>query len=153
MPPQSDYYDYTDINRFTELSFFLSFFLSFCSFFVLLPDLFPTPSSLVSLPTFLFCSVSVSVSALFRSLMSSYYDIVRKNFMDLVPKTIMHFLVLFAKDRIESELVEQLYRDEMYDDLLRETDDVAARRKNAESLLTLLKSAVGIVNEVRDFAV
>jgi dynamin 1-like protein len=85
--------------------------------------------------------------------MSSYYDIVRKNFMDLVPKTIMHFLVLFAKDRIESELVEQLYRDEMYDDLLRETDDVAARRKNAESLLTLLKSAVGIVNEVRDFAV
>ena len=65
----------------------------------------------------------------------------------------MHFLVLFAKDRIESELVEQLYRDEMYDDLLRETDDVAARRKNAESLLTLLKSAVGIVNEVRDFAV
>ena len=153
MPPQSDYYDYTDINRFTELSLFLSFFLSFCSFFVLLPDLFPTPSSLVSLPTFLFCSVSVSVSALFRSLMSSYYDIVRKNFMDLVPKTIMHFLVLFAKDRIESELVEQLYRDEMYDDLLRETDDVAARRKNAESLLTLLKSAVGIVNEVRDFAV
>ena len=43
-----------------------------------------------------------------RSLMSSYYDIVRKNFMDLVPKAIMHFLVLFAKDRIESELVEQL---------------------------------------------
>ena len=43
------------------------------------------------------------------------------------------------------------YRDELYDDLLRETDDVAARRKNAESLLELLKGASTIVNEVRDF--
>ena len=70
----------------------------------------PTQTPPLRTPTLcaLRCLLLLLCSVLRRSLMSSYYDIVRKNFMDLVPKAIMHFLVLFAKDRIESELVEQL---------------------------------------------
>jgi len=37
-----------------------------------------------------------------ESLIESYFDIVRKNFMDMVPKTIMHFLVNFAKGALST---------------------------------------------------
>ena len=36
-----------------------------------------------------------------KSLISSYFDIVKKNFMDLVPKTIMHFLVNTFKEGLQ----------------------------------------------------
>lgn len=45
-----------------------------------------------------------------KALISSYYDIVKKNYMDLVPKTIMHFLVNNFKEGLQNELVSQLYR-------------------------------------------
>lgn len=50
--------------------------------------------------------------------------------MDLVPKSIMHFLVHCFKDKLQNELVSQLYRDTAYmQDLLKESEDVASRRK------------------------
>lgn len=45
-----------------------------------------------------------------KLLLSSYFDIVKKNFMDLVPKTIMHFLVNVFKDNLQNTLVSELYR-------------------------------------------
>ena len=55
-----------------------------------------------------------------KSLMASYFNIVRKNFQDLVPKTIMAFLVNHAKENIQSCLVQTLYREGMFSDLLGE---------------------------------
>jgi dynamin 1-like protein len=86
-----------------------------------------------------------------KSLVASYFDCVRKNFMDMVPKTIMFHLVNHARENIQSELVRTLYRDELFDDVLRENDDVALRRKQAVEMETLLQRALEIVNEVRDF--
>lgn len=45
-----------------------------------------------------------------KNLIGSYFDIVKKNFTDLVPKSIMHFLVLAFKNSMQNELVSQLYR-------------------------------------------
>jgi len=45
-----------------------------------------------------------------KLLIASYFDIVRKNFLDMVPKTIMYFLVNHAKDNLQNELVSSLYR-------------------------------------------
>lgn len=39
----------------------------------------------------------------------------------------------------------------MISDLMRETDDVALRRKNSVEMKILLQKALEIVNEVRDF--
>ena len=36
-----------------------------------------------------------------KSLIKSYFDIVKKNFMDMVPKTIMHFLVNSFKSNLQ----------------------------------------------------
>ena len=49
--------------------------------------------------------------------------------MDLVPKTIMHFLVNNFKGTIQNELVTQLYKEQIMTDLMRETEDIATRRK------------------------
>lgn len=89
---------------------------------------------------------------LIKTLVASYFDIVRKNYMDLVPKSIMHFLVHTFKDKLQNELVSQLYRDEGYmHDLLQESEDVASRRKAYREMRELLGRALEILNEVRDF--
>ena len=86
-----------------------------------------------------------------KSLLASYFDIVRKNFLDLVPKSIMAFLVNFSKENVQNHLVSNLYKENMLQELLRETDDIALRRDTCQEMRTLLQRAVGIVNEVRDF--
>lgn len=86
-----------------------------------------------------------------KSLLASYFDIVRKNFLDLVPKTIMCFMVNHAKETIQNQLVSNLYKEEMLSDLLRESGDIASRRSNCYEMRSLLQKAMEIVNEVRDF--
>ena len=86
-----------------------------------------------------------------KSLIESYFNIVRKNFLDMVPKTIMYFLVNHSKDSIQNELVSELYKENEIADLLRETDDVAQRRRTCSEMRGLLGRALEIVNEVRDF--
>ncbi|KAJ0398185.1 hypothetical protein P43SY_000554 [Pythium insidiosum] len=86
-----------------------------------------------------------------KSLLASYFDIVRKNFLDLVPKAIMNFMVNHAKENVQNELVSALYREDKLGELLRETGDVAARRSNCHEMRMLLQRALEIVNEVRDF--
>lgn len=86
-----------------------------------------------------------------KSLLASYFDIVRKNFLDLVPKAIMCFMVSHSKENIQNELVSSLYREDKLNELLAETSDIAARRANCYEMRTLLQRALEIVNEVRDF--
>ena len=88
-----------------------------------------------------------------KSLIRSYFNIVRKNIGDLVPKTVMFFLVNYAKEHVQSVLVQRLYRDSSLDELLRETGDATQRRKNCMEVQALLRRALEIVNEVRDFNV
>ncbi|KAG5186926.1 Dynamin central region-domain-containing protein [Tribonema minus] len=86
-----------------------------------------------------------------KSLMESYFDIVRKNFQDMVPKAIMHFLVNEVIQSMQNQLVSSLYREELIAELMRETEDVAERRRIAREMFELLHRAMAILNEVRDF--
>lgn len=86
-----------------------------------------------------------------KSLIESYFNIVRKNFIDMVPKTIMYFLVNHVRDAMQNELVSELYRDVELPSLMQEAEDVAQRRKTCVEMKDLLATALEIVNEVRDF--
>uniref|UniRef100_A0A8C2DRV2 Dynamin-1-like protein n=1 Tax=Cyprinus carpio TaxID=7962 RepID=A0A8C2DRV2_CYPCA len=68
-------------------------------------------------------------------LIKSYFLIVRKNIQDSVPKAVMHFLVNHVKDSLQSELVGQLYKPALLDDLLTESEDMAQRRNEAADML------------------
>ena len=86
-----------------------------------------------------------------KTLVGSYFDIVRKNFTDMVPKTIMYFLVNHVRDSLQNELVSELYREAEVGTLLQEAEDIAARRQTCMEMKDLLGKALEIVNEVRDY--
>lgn len=69
----------------------------------------------------------------------------------------MHFLVNHVKDTLQSELVGQLYKSLLLDDLLTESEDMAQRRKEAADMLKVFKEKktekhqglMGIVDEAK----
>ncbi|XP_034444501.1 dynamin-1-like protein isoform X5 [Hippoglossus hippoglossus] len=83
-------------------------------------------------------------------LIKSYFLIVRKNIQDSVPKAVMHFLVNHVKDSLQSELVGQLYKAALLDDLLTESEDMAQRRNEAADMLKALQKASQVIAEIRE---
>ncbi|CAI9737438.1 dynamin-1-like protein isoform X2 [Octopus vulgaris] len=83
-------------------------------------------------------------------LIKAYFLIVRKSIQDSVPKAIMHFLVNYVKDNLQSELVSQLYKKEEIDTLLDESEHIATRRKEGHEMLQALQRASQIISEIRE---
>ncbi|XP_058501644.1 dynamin-1-like protein isoform X2 [Solea solea] len=83
-------------------------------------------------------------------LIKSYFLIVRKNIQDSVPKAVMHFLVNHVKDCLQSELVGQLYKQGLLNDLLTESEDMAQRRSEAADMLKALQRASQVIAEIRE---
>lgn len=70
----------------------------------------------------------------------SYFNIVRKNIADSVPKAIMYFMVNAAKDAIQRELVTKLYREEIFDDLLQEEKGIVEKRQQCHRNIAKLSN-------------
>ena len=68
-------------------------------------------------------------------LIRSYFYIVRKSIQDSVPKAVMHFLVNYVKDNLQSELVTHLYKSDQAEALLIESEHIAVRRKETADML------------------
>lgn len=64
----------------------------------------------------------------------------------------MHFLVNKSKVVIHNRLVEKLYKEDIFEELLSESPEIASRRKATKEMVEMLKRAREILNEVRDFA-
>lgn len=86
---------------------------------------------------------------LIKNLIVNYFKIVRKNIQDTVPKAIMHFLVNWIKENIQSELVSHLYREDLFESLLEESPHVASKRKQTAEMLQALKRANKVLAEIR----
>ncbi|KAI9749482.1 MAG: hypothetical protein M4579_006853 [Chaenotheca gracillima] len=85
---------------------------------------------------------------LIRRLISSYFNIVRETIADQVPKAVMHLLVNHSKDVVQNRLVSELYREDLFQDLLYEDDGIKAEREKCERLLGTYREAAKIVGEV-----
>jgi len=83
-------------------------------------------------------------------LIKSYFLIIRKSIQDSVPKAIMHFLVNYVKDNLQSELVTHLYKQDQFCALLCESEHISARRKEAAEMLNALQKASLIIGEIRE---
>ena len=85
-----------------------------------------------------------------EKLVESYFNIVRKNILDTIPKSVMHFLVNHVKDNIQNELVVNLYRAAEYEGLLKEAEYVTERREEVGLMLEALRKASQVINQLRD---
>lgn len=85
-----------------------------------------------------------------RTLLDSYFNIVRKRVQDMVPKAIITFLVQRAKDGLQSSLVSKLYKPSSVDKLMVEGGDTTQRRKDMKAIERMLEEALSEVNEIRD---
>ncbi|XP_021318600.1 dynamin-related protein 3A isoform X2 [Sorghum bicolor] len=79
--------------------------------------------------------------AIVKELIKSYYDIVRKSIEDAIPKAVMHFLVNHTKRDLHNFLIRKLYRENLLNELMRETDEVLIRRQRIQEMLEILKQA------------
>ncbi|POR37759.1 Vacuolar protein sorting-associated protein 1 [Tolypocladium paradoxum] len=84
-----------------------------------------------------------------KLLISSYYNIVKRTMVDMVPKAIMLNLVQFTKDEMQRELLENMYRTDTLDDLLKESDFTIRRRKECQQMVESLSKANEIVSQVQ----
>jgi dynamin 1-like protein len=87
---------------------------------------------------------------LIPDLLSSYYAIVRKKIEDTVPKALMFFVVMRSKEQMQAHLTAQLFREDLFDELLAIDPSVAAARARAERLVAHLTRAQAVLDEVRE---
>ncbi|KAG2396215.1 Dynamin-related protein [Vigna angularis] len=83
-----------------------------------------------------------------KLLLRSYYDIVRKNVEDLIPKAIMHFLVNNTKRELHNVFIKKLYRDNLFEEMLQEPDEIALKRKRCRELLRAYQQAFKDLEEL-----
>ncbi|CAN7032399.1 unnamed protein product [Brassica rapa subsp. trilocularis] len=88
-----------------------------------------------------------------KLLLKSYYDIVRKNIEDSVPKAIMHFLastlyVNHTKRELHNVFIRKLYRENLFEEMLQETDEIAVKRKRTQATLHVLQQAYRTLDEL-----
>ncbi|KAK4542271.1 vacuolar protein sorting-associated protein 1 [Oleoguttula mirabilis] len=84
-----------------------------------------------------------------KLLIQSYYNIVRRTMIDMVPKAIMLKLVEHTKEEMQRELLEQMYRTTELDELLKESDYTVRRRKECQQMVESLGRASEIVSQVQ----
>ncbi|CAO3702475.1 unnamed protein product [Rhizopus stolonifer] len=84
---------------------------------------------------------------LIRYLIVSYFNIVRKSIQDLVPKAIMHFLVNYTRENVQNQLVSLLYRENLFENLLKEDPAISSERERCKTMLDVYRRAFNLVNE------
>ncbi|CAJ1456356.1 unnamed protein product [Effrenium voratum] len=89
---------------------------------------------------------------LLKSLLLSYFTIVKRKLIDSVPKTIMHFMVNATKESLHAECIGALYKSELLPQLLKEPEELRQRRKDSEAKLRNVRRAQEMLVQICDAA-
>lgn len=84
-----------------------------------------------------------------KLLITSYYNIVRRTMIDMVPKAIMLNLVSWSRENMQSELLTNMYKTDELEELLKESEYTVRRRKDCQQMVESLTKAQEIVNQVQ----
>jgi dynamin 1-like protein len=84
-----------------------------------------------------------------KLLITSYFNIVRRTMIDMVPKAIMLNLVQWTKENMQGELLTNMYKTDELDELLKESEYTVKRRKDCQQMVESLTKAQEIVNQVQ----
>lgn len=71
----------------------------------------------------------------------------RKTIQDIVPKAIMHLLVNHSRESVQNRLVSELYKEELFADLLQEDENLASERQKCKTMLDVYRKAFEVINE------
>jgi dynamin 1-like protein len=82
-------------------------------------------------------------------LITSYFNIVRRTMIDMVPKAIMLNLVSWSRENMQGELLTNMYKTDELDELLKESEYTVRRRKDCQQMVESLSKAQEIVNQVQ----
>lgn len=80
-----------------------------------------------------------------KLLINSYFSLVSQEMIDMVPKAISYNLVNYCKEHLQQQLLEKLYKPDVLDELLKESPEVTARRKEVVRMVEALNQAEKIV--------
>ena len=83
----------------------------------------------------------VMETLMIQNLIKSYFAIVKKNIADLVPKTIMAFLINESKNIAQRELVGEIYKLGNFEDLMIEDPVISQTRDQRKKEIKALRSA------------
>ncbi|KAF8643005.1 hypothetical protein AX16_009250 [Volvariella volvacea WC 439] len=87
-------------------------------------------------------------TTLIRSLIASYFNIIRQSIQDLIPKAIMHFLVNHTSHQVQNRLVSSLYKPELFEGLLNEDEGLKQERERVKALLEAYREAFKTLSDV-----
>ncbi|CDZ97283.1 dynamin gtpase [Phaffia rhodozyma] len=79
-----------------------------------------------------------------KLLIHSYFNIVKREMIDMVPKSITYTLVQQSKDNLQRVLLEQLYKPDVLSDLMKESEFVVQRRRECVKMVEALQKAENI---------
>lgn len=74
-------------------------------------------------------------------LIHSYFNIIKREMIDMVPKSISLTLVQHSKDLVQKELLQELYKPDVLEDLMKESHIVVERRAEVVKMLNALNKA------------
>lgn len=84
-----------------------------------------------------------------KTLLQSYYAIVKRTITDLVPKAIMLQLVSYSKEELHAALLQELYKPASIPELLKETESTMERRRECSKMIDALTKAEEIVSSLQ----
>ncbi|KAH8117618.1 Dynamin central region-domain-containing protein [Phellopilus nigrolimitatus] len=80
-----------------------------------------------------------------KLLIHSYFNIIKREMIDMVPKAISLTLVNYSKENLQRELLQELYKPEVLNELLKESEFIVNRRKEVVTMVQALNEAEEIV--------